>query len=205
MRRYGLRKGDVVALFSPNTIWYPVAMLAVNRLAGIVTGVSPAYNVEEMAYALKTAKAKFLMTVPGSMGVAMEAAKQAGIPEDKIFLLEGEVQGFETVKSLIELGKSEGEGGQVEEYRLKEGEENGDLCGFLSFSSGTTGLPKAVSPPFGFPDRLMCCSARIFQVVSSAETLEVERAHTDPPQVMISHQNVIAQCLQIAPITPPTQ
>jgi len=35
----------------------------------------------------------------------------------------------------------------VEEYKLKEGERNGDLCGFLSFSSGTTGLPKAVCSP----------------------------------------------------------
>lgn len=31
MRRYGLEEGDAVALFSGNTIWYPVAMFAVGR------------------------------------------------------------------------------------------------------------------------------------------------------------------------------
>lgn len=36
VKAYGLKKGDTVALFSPNTIWYPVAMLAVNRVAGVV-------------------------------------------------------------------------------------------------------------------------------------------------------------------------
>ncbi|KAL2061856.1 hypothetical protein VTL71DRAFT_7234 [Oculimacula yallundae] len=161
VKHYNLKKGDVVALFSPNTIWYPVAMLSVNRVGGIVSGASPAYNIEEMTYALKTAKAKFLMTVPGSMDVAKRAAEAAGIGRDRVFLLEGEMEGYKTVKELIELGKKEER--QVEEYKLKEGERNGDLCGFLSFSSGTTGLPKAV---------------------------------------MISHQNVIAQCLQIQQITP---
>jgi acyl-coenzyme A synthetase/AMP-(fatty) acid ligase len=122
-------------------------MLAVNRVAGIVSGASPAYNLEEMTYALKTANAKFLFTVPGSMGVAAEAAKTAGIGRERVFLLEGKMEGFKTMEELLELGESEGEKGQVQEYRLKEGERNGDLCGFLSFSSGTTGLPKAVCLP----------------------------------------------------------
>ncbi|KUJ17145.1 acetyl-CoA synthetase-like protein [Mollisia scopiformis] len=165
VRHYGLQKGDVVALFSQNTIWYPVAMLAVNRVGGIISGASPAYNVEEMTYALKTAGAKYLFTIPGSMDVASAAAKNAGIPKQRVFLLEGTMEGFTTMYELLELGKREGEKGQVEEYKLKRGEKNKDLCGFLSFSSGTTGLPKAV---------------------------------------MISHQNVIAQCVQIKQITPGT-
>lgn len=36
VKNYGLQKGDTVALFSPNTIWYPVAMLATIR-AGTYT------------------------------------------------------------------------------------------------------------------------------------------------------------------------
>lgn len=30
--KFGLAKGDVVALFSPNTVWYPIAMFATNRV-----------------------------------------------------------------------------------------------------------------------------------------------------------------------------
>lgn len=144
-----MQKRDVVALFSPNTIWYPVAMLAVNRVAGIVSGASPAYNVEEMTYALKTAGAKFLFTVEGSMQVAVAAAKAAGIPRERVFLLEGKFERYTNMWELLNIGENYGDTGQVEEYKLKPGEKNKDLCGFLSFSSGTTGLPKAV-----------CCPAR---------------------------------------------
>ena len=37
VKRYGLKRGQTVALFSPNTIWYPVAMLASLR-AGTLLG-----------------------------------------------------------------------------------------------------------------------------------------------------------------------
>jgi len=160
-KRYGLQEGDTVALFSQNSIWYPVAMHATLRVGGKVSGASPAYNVEEMTYALKTADAKFLMTHPNSMEVAVQAAKNAGIPKENLFLLEGNVGGHTTIKDLIEMGKKEKE--QSPFYTIPKGKTNFDICGFLSFSSGTTGLPKAV---------------------------------------MIAHQNVIAQCLQVIQITP---
>lgn len=56
-------------------------------LGGIVSGASPAYNIEEMTYALQKAGAKYLMTVPTSMDVAAAAAKNAGIPKERVFLL----------------------------------------------------------------------------------------------------------------------
>ncbi|KAI9875642.1 MAG: hypothetical protein M1830_008154 [Pleopsidium flavum] len=164
VKKYGLKENQTVALFSPNTIWYPVAMLGTLRAGGVVSGASPAYNIEEMTYALKTGDAKFLMTLPSSMKVAAAAAKNAGIPKERVFLLEGEMEGFTTMKQLLEMGKAFGQEGQIQSFQLPKGKKNKDVCGFLSFSSGTTGLPKAV---------------------------------------MIAHQNVIAQCLQIQQISPP--
>ena len=161
VRRYGLKAGNTVALFSQNTIWYPVAAFAAIRAGGMVSGASPAYNVEEMTYALKIGQAKYLMTSPPSMEVAKAAAAAAGIPKSNIFLLEGELEGYITIKDLINTGKQESD--QTPAFKIPAGKTNFDICGFLSFSSGTTGLPKAV---------------------------------------MIAHQNVIAQCLQIQQITP---
>lgn len=111
---------------------------------GIVSGASPAYNIEEMTYALNKAGAKFLMTVPSSMNVAAAAAKNAGIPKERVFLLEGELESFTTMQALLDMGKSFGETSQIPSFKIPKGKKNRDIYAFLSFSSGTTGLPKAV-------------------------------------------------------------
>ncbi|KAF2101927.1 4-coumarate-CoA ligase 2 [Rhizodiscina lignyota] len=163
VKEYGMQPGDTVSLFSQNSIWYPVALHGAVRAGGKVSGASPAYNVEEMTYALKVAQAKFIFTSPGSKDVGFAAAKEAGIPKERVFLLEGNIPGYPTIHDLIRIGKNYGESEQIPAFKIPPGKKNKDVCGFLSFSSGTTGLPKAV---------------------------------------MIAHQNVIAQCLQIQQITP---
>jgi acyl-coenzyme A synthetase/AMP-(fatty) acid ligase len=96
-----------------------------------------------MSYALKVAKTKFLMTLPGkSLDVALAAAQNVGIPRDHVFLLEGQAEGFKSIQDLMDLGQRyEAD----EAWRIPRGKTNADVCGYLNFSSGTTGLPKAVS------------------------------------------------------------
>ncbi|ORY66136.1 uncharacterized protein BCR38DRAFT_522981 [Pseudomassariella vexata] len=142
-RKYGLKPGETFSIFSRNTIWYPVALFAAIRVGSVVSGASPAYNVEEMTHALRTAKTKFLATHPTSIQVAVKAAQNVGIPQRNIFLLEGELDGYTTIQDLIKMGQSYGEKGQVPHFSIPVAKKNKDVCAFLSFSSGTTGLPKA--------------------------------------------------------------
>jgi hypothetical protein len=103
-----------------------------------------AYNTEEMTYALKTADAKFLMTMRVDRHCGWGGQERGNI-KGGVFLLEGEMEGFTAMKQLLEIGKSYAEVGQIEQFHLPARKKNKDVCGFLSFSSGTTGLPKAVS------------------------------------------------------------
>lgn len=94
-----------------------------------------------MTYALKVAKSRFLMTLPSSLTVALEAARNAGILRHHVFLLEGNADGCTSIQDLMERGRQ-----YIPDppFRIPGGKTNKDVCGYLNFSSGTTGLPKAV-------------------------------------------------------------
>ena len=81
LARRGLRKGDVVAIYSPNCPEYVVAFHAVASLGGINTTVNPTYTADELAAQLKDSGARFLVTVPAVLDRAREAAARTGIEE----------------------------------------------------------------------------------------------------------------------------
>ncbi len=126
----GLKKGDVVAIYSPNLPEYAPAFLGVATLGGICTTASPLYTSEELARQLRDAGARFLVTVPGFLDKAVEAAAQASVEEIFVF---GECDGASPFQSLLD------NDGDAPEVAI----DLEDLVA-LPYSSGTTGVQKGV-------------------------------------------------------------
>ncbi|KAK4102207.1 acetyl-CoA synthetase-like protein [Parathielavia hyrcaniae] len=134
----------VVAVFSFNTIDYLSVLHAVHRLSGIATPANVAYSASELEHQLRSSGAKALFTCVPVLRTALAAAKAVGIPEDKIFLMDlppdSQKPPFRTVNDLVEFGGSVPD---LEPLKWATGQGARQVA-FLCYSSGTSGLPKAV-------------------------------------------------------------
>jgi hypothetical protein len=141
---HNVRAGDRVIIFSKNSIWYPVAMFGTVRLGGIASGASPFYSVDEMNRMIQVAQPTVVFTSLDGLPVALSSAKSNGLRREQVLLLEGKAPGIATLENLISRGRELDQTVQALSYQLPSGKTNGDVCAFLGFSSGTTGLPKGV-------------------------------------------------------------
>ncbi|KAI5124184.1 hypothetical protein M0805_000989 [Coniferiporia weirii] len=127
---------------------YPVAIWATHRLGAAVSCANPAYTVDELVHQLTTAKVFLIISHPGSIDTALAAARKCGISADNVVLMdslasEGPIR-YPTVSELVNEGLALPT--SFAERKLSPGEGKTKLA-FLSFSSGTTGRPKAVAIP----------------------------------------------------------
>lgn len=132
----GVRKGDVVALFSPNTIGYPMAFYGATRAGATVTTVSSLATPGELTGQLGDSGARWLITVSPFLPTAEQAAEllaAQGRPLAGIVVLDG-AEGHRSLADLLAAT------GPVPEVAIDPGED----IAVLPYSSGTTGLPKGV-------------------------------------------------------------
>ncbi|MEU8292403.1 4-coumarate--CoA ligase family protein [Streptomyces pseudogriseolus] len=128
----GVRKGDVLALHSPNTIAFPTAFYAATRAGASVTTVHPLATPEEFAKQLRDCAARWIVTVSPLLDSARRAAELAGGVRE-IFVCDS-ASGH---RSLIDMLASTAPEPAV-------GIDPAEDVAALPYSSGTTGIPKGV-------------------------------------------------------------
>ena len=133
----GMRKGDVLAIISPNSASFGVQFFATVAIGCTVTTMNPTFTKTEMVYQLKDSGAKCVATTSALLPVVRAAAKEVGIPDGNVIVLDGEGSSpHPSFRSLLQDSGSQfpvgGESVDAEDI----------VC--LPYSSGTTGLPKGV-------------------------------------------------------------
>ncbi|OXS31546.1 4-coumarate--CoA ligase family protein [Streptomyces sp. XY006] len=128
----GVRKGDVLALHSPNTVAFPTAFYAATRAGATVTTVHPLATAQEFAKQLTDCAARWIVTVSPLLDIARRAAELAGGVR-KIFVCDS-ATGH---RSLIDMLAT-----TAPEPRVAI--DPAEDVAALPYSSGTTGTPKGV-------------------------------------------------------------
>ncbi|HVW45074.1 MAG TPA: class I adenylate-forming enzyme family protein [Amycolatopsis sp.] len=123
----GFRAGDRVMMAVANGIEWPIAVFGILRAGGVVIAVNPRWNAEELAKSAELTKPKLIITDEVSRG----AAEASGYP---LWTVGPATTG--TFWSAIRAQSAD----PIESARLDWERDEA----MLFFSSGTTGLPKAV-------------------------------------------------------------
>lgn len=135
------KKGDCLAVFSPNCPEYIITVLGTIAAAGVVSPASVGFGIDELTYQLKDCGARALVAHASVLDTALKAAQASGISKQYVFVIEDApsttpLPGPASFDSLLSPRVS---GSFVRPHiNVKE-----DLA-VLPYSSGTTGRPKGV-------------------------------------------------------------
>ncbi|KAG5542803.1 hypothetical protein RHGRI_015791 [Rhododendron griersonianum] len=126
----GVRKGHVVLLLSPNSIFFPIVCLSVISLGAVITTTNPLNTTQEIAKQIADSKPVLAFTTPPLLSKIADS----NLP----IVLIGEKSTANVVTTLEDMMKE-----KPSERRVNERVTQNDTATLL-YSSGTTGASKGV-------------------------------------------------------------
>ncbi|ORY16779.1 4-coumarate-CoA ligase [Clohesyomyces aquaticus] len=134
---------DVVVVCSSGQPAVAALFFGIIAAGGIFSAASPSHTPEELARQVTQGKSKVLVVSSDKREVGLKAAQLAGLPLDRVLILEGEPQWeLKCVGGGKSLDAVNGE--QMTWRRVTDEEELKRSLIVLLYSSGTTGVPKGV-------------------------------------------------------------
>jgi long-chain acyl-CoA synthetase len=128
----GLKPGEVVAIFLPNSWEFAAAYHAATLAGGIPTLLNPSYREREVRYQLENSGAAFLITDAPILG----DINLAGLPSlRRVYSTRRPASGSENFTDLLR---------PTTATLPSPGRPSAETTAALPYSSGTTGLPKGV-------------------------------------------------------------
>ncbi|KAK8186622.1 AMP-binding enzyme [Phyllosticta citribraziliensis] len=147
----GVKKGYCVCMHAFNDVFYSMAFLGVIGAGGVFAGTNPSYTPYELAHAIRTADVEYLLVEPSLLPNAISAAEITSLPLSRIMVFNPPDSDAATQSSPLQSQHALHDWqwllshGSSDWHRFSDHATATSTAATRLFSSGTTGLPKALN------------------------------------------------------------
>ncbi|KAF6835650.1 AMP-binding enzyme [Colletotrichum plurivorum] len=175
--RYGIKRGDAVQVVFTGHYMAPVVFHGIMGAGGSVAASTPSSSPPEIARQIKLTESKMIICSPDLKALAAAGGSAGGLSDDRILYI-GDSHEFQLFEAKTDKQVSLSKEG-MEWERVTDRETLENTVGCYIYSSGTTGVPKAVE---------ISHTNMIAQtLLISTPTIEYYKTHPKIPFITLAH------------------